>query len=477
MTEALILLFFLSCLSICLVDLNRGFLVCVATGLLQDLLRKLMPGQPLYFTVLVGVMVAATLTGAFLRRVKLDFHPIHSWDGTLRLPLRLFIITVLFQCCNAYLNASSIVVPIIGLIAYLAPLPALILAYRYADSQERVVRFLKVYLTLCLLLLSGVYLSVFGVDWELLKSVGKGLTIYTSKGAITLPSGFFRVPEVAAWHAGAAICFLIILATISRKLTVRLGIPLLVALLLGVIMFTGRRKMYLEIAIFIPLYGLFIAWFRRGSMKLAVPLALLCLVVTVGIFGDVLPDTTSEVISPFVERTGKLQKTGVVDRLLLMTTGSFEWVVKKNGFFGSGAGMGSQGAQHFGAGRSATGAASEGGAAKVLAELGVPGLLVFLWFLFNLFVYLYRVMRYAQQLPAEQGNLIYGIMAFLIANSVVFITASQIYGDVFVLLILGWLVGFILAVPRMEAAPLPSDRCQRQWGEGTPLDLPNGVPT
>ena len=62
MTEALILLFFLSCLSICLVDLNRGFLVCVATGLLQDLLRKLMPGQPLYFTVLVGVMVAATNT-------------------------------------------------------------------------------------------------------------------------------------------------------------------------------------------------------------------------------------------------------------------------------------------------------------------------------------------------------------------------------------------------------------------------------
>ncbi len=472
MIQAVILLLFLCCFSLCLVDLRKGFLVCVIIGLLQDLLRKLMPDQPVYFTVLVGAMMGATFLGALLRGVPLNFRSINAWDSTLRTPLKLFIGMVAFQCCNAYLNASSIVVPFIGLIAYLAPLPALLLAYRYAESQERVISFLQLYLLLCLLLLSGVYLSVFGMKWELLNSVGKGLTIYTSRGAVSLPSGFFRAPEVAAWHAGAAICFLIILATVTRKQAVRWGTPILIALLLGVIMFTGRRKMFMEVAMFIPLYGLFIAWFRRGSMKLAVPLAILSLVMAVAIFGDVLPEETTETISPYLERTSKLQQSGVVDRLLLMTVYSFEWVVKKNGFFGSGAGMGSQGAQHFGAGRSATGAASEGGASKVLAELGVLGLLIFGWFLSNLLVYLYRVMLFAQRLSPDRGNLIYGIMEFLMANSVVFVTASQIYGDIFVLLILGWLVGFLLAVPRMESAPLPLLRRRRQWGEGTPLPLP-----
>jgi hypothetical protein len=472
MIEAIMLLLFLTCFSLCLVDLNRGFLLCVVTGLLQDPLRKLMPNQPVYFTVLVGIMVGATFTGALLRGVRLDFSPINAWNGTLRTPLKLFITLVLFQCCNAYLNAASIVVPFIGLIAYLAPLPALLLAYRYAENQGRVILFLQLYLVLCLLLLSGVYLSVFGMNWELLKSVGKGLTIYTSKGAVSLPSGFFRAPEVAAWHAGAAICFLIILATITRRQVIRWGTPVVIALLLGVIMFTGRRKMFVEVAMFIPLYGFFIAWFRQGSMKLAVPLAVLCLVMSVAIFGDVLSDETTETISPYVERAGKLQQTGVVDRLAVMTVYSFEWVVKKNGFFGSGAGMGSQGAQHFGAGRSATGSASEGGASKVLAELGVPGLLIFVWFLYHLLLYLYRVMLFARQLPPDKGNLVYGVMAFLMVNSVVFVTASQIYGDIFVLLILGWLVGFLLAVPRMASAPSAVRRGGRQWGEGTPLPLP-----
>ncbi len=468
MIEALVLLIVMSCLSLCLVDINKGFLACVVTGLLQDLIRKIMPDQPVIFSVLVGGLVAATFLGALVRGIPLNFRAINAWDNSLRTPLKLFIVMIAFQCCNAYLNAASIVVPCIGILAYLAPLPALLLAYRYADSQERVVRFMQVYLIFCLLLLSGVYLSVFGMNWELLKPVGKGLTIYTSRGKINLPPGFFRAPEVAAWHAGAAICFLIIITTLTRKELVRWGTPFLIAILLGVIMFTGRRKMFMEVAMFIPLYGFFIAWFRRGSLKLAVPLAILSMLMALAIFGDIIPETTSETISPYVERTSKLQQTGVVDRLLTMTVYSFQWVVKKNGILGSGAGMGSQGAQHFGAGRAATGAASEGGASKVLAELGIPGIAIFGWFLFSMFIYMYKVMVYARQLPPERGNLVYGIMAFLIANSVVFITASQIYGDVFVLLVLGWLVGFILAVPRMKTVVVPV-RPKRQWGEGTPL--------
>ena len=37
----------------------------------------------------------------------------------------------------------------------------------------------------------------------------------------------------------------------------------------------------------------------------------------------------------------------------------------------------------------------------------------------------------------------------LVANAFVFVTAHQIFGDPFVLSLLGFLIGFVMAVPRM----------------------------
>jgi hypothetical protein len=43
-------------------------------------------------------------------------------------------------------------------------------------------------------------------------------------------------------------------------------------------------------------------------------------------------------------------------------------------------------------------------------------------------------------------------MAFLSANGAVFLTAHQVFGDPFVLIVLGWLAGLLLAVPRVARA-------------------------
>jgi len=141
--------------------------------------------------------------------------------------------------------------------------------------------------------------------------------------------------------------------------------------------------------------------------------------------------------------------TDSVERLNTMTIGMFRWIVLRNGFFGTGAGTGAQGAQHFGGGAQLVGGAAEGGVGKVLAELGVPGLLVLLW----LFVVggrtLLRVARFARRAPSHEALRIYGLVAFLPANAAVFLTAHQVFGDPFVLIVLGLVTGSVLAYPRI----------------------------
>ena len=48
---------------------------------------------------------------------------------------------------------------------------------------------------------------------------------------------------------------------------------------------------------------------------------------------------------------------------------------------------------------------------------------------------------------ARLARLSYGIFALLVANGAVFSVATQVFGDVFVLLVLGLNLGFLLAMP------------------------------
>ena len=45
------------------------------------------------------------------------------------------------------------------------------------------------------------------------------------------------------------------------------------------------------------------------------------------------------------------------------------------------------------------------------------------------------------------ARLSYGLFSFLVANVAAFSVATQAYGDLFILLILSWTLGFLFAVP------------------------------
>src|SRR5205085_11279244 len=127
------------------------------------------PGEPVYFTVLIVVFMAATIASAYWRGVRFSFAPIHSWNKALRRPLNLFIGLVIIQSLHTYVSTNSLILAGIGLMAYLTPLPGILLGYQFAKGEASIINFAKVYLIISLVMISGVYFSASGYEWDVLR--------------------------------------------------------------------------------------------------------------------------------------------------------------------------------------------------------------------------------------------------------------------------------------------------------------------
>ena len=86
-----------------------------------------------------------------------------------------------------------------------------------------------------------------------------------------------------------------------------------------------------------------------------------------------------------------------------------------------------------------------------MVELGLPGLLIVLWLLAAFIRYILRcLMLSAQQFVSPRLLiLVLGSAIFLLVNVMTFSVATQAYGDIFILLMLGLVSGFIFSLPRL----------------------------
>lgn len=456
MTDLEVIALLLIACALCVANWRLGILICLVVGFLQDPLRKLITGEPVYLTALVGVPLFATLMGARLRKVNISFRPLHSWNSVLRRPLNLFILLVALQSVMTIFKTGSPTIAGIGMLSYLAPLPAILLGYQFGRSERDLIRLIRVYLIMSVVMVAGVYLAYAGYDWQVLKSVGSGLVIFSqTAGKLDLFSGFLRSPEIAAWHGATAVCLLILLAlTVRGNSIFKVGSGLLIMFLMGALLLTGRRKFLVEVVLFASIYLLMLITLRKTAIKSAlISKSVIVLVVGLAIgsvsylyiVNDVV-DTTD--IRPYYER-GVSVGSDVPQRVSVMTVESFQWVIAQNGIFGSGAGTGSQGSQHFREGESIVGSAAEGGLAKVLAELGVPGLLLLMWLVVAFARYMWSVVSHVREVDPLLSKLGFGLVAFLMTNGFVYTIAHQVFGDPFVLIILGFLLGFVMAMPKI----------------------------
>jgi hypothetical protein len=436
---------------------RHGFALCVLTALLQDPMRKLVPDQPVYFVIFVGVVFMAAWLGALTRHVRLAPSSMIGWSRHLGLPFALFIALALLQGIHSLLLFGNPAMTGIGVISYLAPVPAIALAYRFALSRgERGVRrWMRFYVILASLALATVFAEYEGVDSKLLGEVGGGIFIFGSEGFYKGNSGIFRATEIAAWHAATVGCFAFLLMRGRRFTPPRILLTAgFLVFLLGIGALTGRRKMIVELAIFLGAYFALQAWYGNGNARRAVLATLFGLAGYLGAIAMIPPDQQARdsygrervVQGEFGKYSDRAQTVfeELPQRVLDLGVRPVSWAIEARGWLGGGLGVGSQGAQYFGGEQTA---AAEGGLGKLTVELGVPGLVIALWLGIALVRYVRAVLRVLVKESPAHANLGFGMVAFILANVAAFSVATQAYADIFILLTLGWAFGFLIALP------------------------------
>ena len=431
---------------VCIIQPRWMLPACILVGYLQDPLRKVIAGEPVFIILIVGVVFAAGTLGYLLQNGITSIFEIQFWTPEFKLPMLLFFFLLAFQSLFSYLSYENPFLTVIGLMAYFSPLLAISISYfsfRKSKSLENILWF---YSFIAFFLALTVLMSFSGYEHTLLNEVGEGLFIYDQGTILKAHAGFMRSSEIAGWHMGASACFLVILSFSSGKRSAIVFCSIAILLLLIAIALTGRRKMIMQFFIFLSFYSLFYLYFRRAmSSQILAMLALVLIsfwVVSVYIF----PSLSSSEIDLYYAR-GVSVFGDADERFRELGLGSISWAINRVGWFGGGVGIASQGTGSFGV--NIAGGAGEGGLGKIVVELGVPGLLILAWLAWVTFKFFLKTLRFVSQTDNFESRFAIGIVAFVIANIPTYIVASQVYGDLYVLILLGFLVGFIFALPKI----------------------------
>jgi hypothetical protein len=237
----------------------------------------------------------------------------------------------------------------------------------------------------------------------------------------------------------------------------------MVVLLVSLGTLTGRRKLLIQVVAFACAFFGLSSVFQQKSRKIAGVIGAAALVGYLAVLGVDAPDRTDRVYdshqltvdSDELYWAYALRARSVVedvgDRLTEIGFRFAFYAYDQWGFFGAGLGAGSQGTQHFGSDDVINRGAAEGGFGKLMLELGVPGFVVAIWLAVATVRYFGRALGYLAAVSPHYARIGYGLTALLAANAATFTAATQAYGDVFILMSLGWLGGFLLALPVLAA--------------------------
>jgi hypothetical protein len=431
-----------------------GLLLALATAILQDPLRKITPDQPVLFVGFVGIVFAAACLGASVRGVPLTPNSIFGGYRRIAVPISLLLLLIILQAFNSYVRFGNPMISLLGLLTYLLPLPSVVFGYQLVlrGGEARIYQFIRVYLLCTVLALTTVYLEYAGYNWPVLGPVGTNLSVFdlATGQRLVLNSGIFRAPEIAAWHAMACACFVMLLTAV-RKVNYKtlFTAAVIITLVIAIGALTGRRKALIMIAVFASTYLILWAMIQKGAAKLGIALAIAGALGFGWLVGQLPSDRLDSVsegssgYSLYVERSKSVFKDAP-SRFTELGIAPIMWAYDGFGLFGAGLGVGTQGTQYFGGGGEG---AAEGGLGKITLELGIPGLFIVGWLGISVFSHLWQIMRASSRISPRIARLSYGLFSFLVANAAGFSVATQAYGDLFILMILSWTLGFLLAVP------------------------------
>src|SRR5262249_35008081 len=228
------------------------------------------------------------------------------------------------------------------------------------------------------------------------------------------------------------------------------------------VLLSGRRKMFLMILVFLASFVFNFRSWRRMSWWLP---TMACLVTESGGVLDFVDEHYLAAAESGLHNAGAIAvEKGLFGPLWLA------WVV---GPFGYGVGTKSQGAQHLSFVPETP--LFEGGFERILVEIGVVGTLAAVLLVGSA---LRAAVSSLRQVRSRPDSEVVGVALFslLCANLAAFVVTFQIFGDPFVIILIGFIGGVLLSLPRV-IAPNPDDSLPTGVAETVSMpDRPTVVP-
>jgi hypothetical protein len=436
--------------TVSLADWRRGWLLAMLIGVLQDPVRKLVAGTPVYLTFsIIGVYIAILFavnhrlqvaSRDFARR----FQSIWTAFGLVVLFLMLAMVNGLFTYGIALWKA-----PLLSLFTYVAPLPAILLGYMYLDREERLYEMFRFYSIITSIALIGAPLEYFGAHYKALgmvQQVGDYIR-YLPGIELRMISGFYRAPDIMGWHAAMLTCIgiaMLVRAEISRS-----AWPWMLTAGWGFYncMISGRRKAIYFVAVF----ALTFIWRYMRRLKAAQIAAFVMsgLVIAL-VIHEISSDQTSRAyavaaVTTREEVTGRLEG------------GLFE-TIRQVGILGAGLGMATQGVQHLLA-QDQQLSWQEGGLGKLAIELGLPGLLAVALLAFVAMRMSMKISGVPDQPATSQIGRV-ALFAIVVANIANFLASAQAYSDPVITIVTCFMAGCLFGTAALEERTKTADAPQ-----------------
>ena len=445
MLNLLLLLIVGGCV-LALANWRWGIAMAIVVGLLQDPLRKMVPGVPGFLAMASAPVWLATMASAAFAN-QLDIQRFFACFPKLA---RWVLIWLAYLAIPATLSATyghnSWMITVLGAFVYGAMFLALVAGWGYPDARHRIHRVLIFYVAGASLLLVGGLLDAWG--WgDRFAAIGTGAmgniwVTHRTGAAVYMLAGFFRGPDVMGWHAALVLMVSVIMAFRSRGVARWVWIAVAIWGLLNVWL-CGRRKMLSMIPVFTGCYLFLIFRFKNARRFVSIAGTVL-MIGGLGWHVISLYQNNAAVeefyLSTFAEAGGQLQRHGIA---------SVVGTVEQAGFWGYGLGMSQQGVHHIPAEKPSLW--QESGPGKMVAEFGVLGALLTLVLGYMFIKTAYLVVSHGRR--DESFYITAGIFSILAANMASALVSAQIYGDPFIVLFLAFLAGLMLAAVRAPANP------------------------
>lgn len=435
-------------------------LAAIVIDFLRDPVRKLTPNNPVWITLTAIVVWGCVVLGTSREKGGI-------WSRPLRLMPRLnatitsIILAVIpgsLLSIGLYEGGYKLIA--LGGVSYLAPFAGIFVGIHLIKDETGLINLMKVYVIVNGLAMAGVFSEFLGYlipgtgglgGEEFFRSMGEGQFL--------MIVGFHRSPDIMALHAANVVMFSIILLLGERDLFKNSWGPFVVIGLLALFL-GGRRKMLLMPLLFWLTYIVLDFTQSQKSLKrfllLVLPISgamIAILSMTESNFSTEYIDYASSIFTEGAERVEKSIMGGVLETMV------------QSGFVGTGIGTATQGGYHF-----ATSAAGwqEDGVSRVLAELGVPGV-VMLSFAAYQFFKLIQKSRRDLRLSKRRLSFQALLMGVVVGNLGSYLISHQNFsGDP--------ASSFLVLVFLGAAIGLPFSKKGRKWVIDHGPQRPRGVP-